>query len=137
MVNQPPWRHQAACQGRNTNYWYPDNTTPTNSPATQLALTICKTCPVITQCLNHAIQHPEYHGIWGGKTEQQRRGMRNTKTGKISHGTNAGYQQHAHWGIPPCQPCRQAHTQYQAARKRIRERAKQRHNLDDDDGGTP
>jgi len=115
-----PWRHLGACYGKDTNYWFPEQT-GANNPATQRALALCGTCPVVAQCLKHAIDEPELHGIWGGTTEQERRGMRRHSTRQIHHGTNAGYQQHAQWGVPQCEPCKTAHAKYQTARRHIRE----------------
>lgn len=120
-----PWRHHAACLNRPTNYWYPD-TPGATTPAAELALSICRSCPVTTECLQYALNKPEYHGIWGATTEQQRRGLRSRRTHQIRHGTNAGYQQHTNWGVPVCDDCRRAHAEYQLARRRIRERAKTR-----------
>lgn len=40
------------------------------------AIAICETCPVIAQCLDFALKNKIDHGIWGGKTENQRRKMR-------------------------------------------------------------
>lgn len=125
-----PWRHRAACRDRDTNYWFPEKR-GANNPATVMAVSICKTkCPVIEQCLKWAMDKPELHGIWGGKTAEERRGMRRQRTSRINHGTHAGYLLHANWGIPYCEPCRKAHTDYTAARRRIRERAKTRHDLE-------
>lgn len=38
------------------------------------ALAICSNCPVRTQCLD--MHMSERYGVWGGKTEQQRKDMR-------------------------------------------------------------
>ena len=43
---------------------------------------ICRLCPVINECLAHALSVPEYFGVWGGTTADERnailrkRGMR-------------------------------------------------------------
>ena len=31
----------------------------------------CRTCPVRTQCLAHALDHRVEFGVWGGMTERQ------------------------------------------------------------------
>jgi WhiB family redox-sensing transcriptional regulator len=36
------------------------------------AKTICNTCPVKQQCLDHALKVPEVYGVWGGMTEEER-----------------------------------------------------------------
>jgi hypothetical protein len=39
------------------------------------AVLICVSCPVQAVCLDYAVQAEPY-GVWGGRTEDQRRGMR-------------------------------------------------------------
>lgn len=130
-----PWRHQAACNGRDTEYWFPpQNRTRTEiTPAAQQAITICTTtCPVQQQCLTWALTKPENHGIWGGLTAEQRRNLRRQTPITIRHGTKSGYEQHLRHGQPACTECRRAHADYTAARRRINQRAKTRHQLDGD-----
>ena len=38
----------------------------------QQALKICRSCPVIQKCLEHALSVPEFFGVWGGMTADQR-----------------------------------------------------------------
>lgn len=35
----------------------------------------CRTCPVRTECLAHALDHRVEFGVWGGMTERQRRAL--------------------------------------------------------------
>lgn len=39
----------------------------------QAAKSICQTCPIIDSCLENALSTGQKEGIWGGKTEQERR----------------------------------------------------------------
>ena len=39
------------------------------------AKAICKGCPVINECLEHAMRTPEYFGVWGGMTADQRNAL--------------------------------------------------------------
>lgn len=123
-----PWRHKAACDGQDTAWWFPDKTGAYN-PATAKAVAICRTCPVQADCLAHAQDKPEYHGIWGGLTPEQRRGLRRRVT--IEHGTRQGYGAHLRYGQPPCAACRRANTEIQAAQRRIRERSKTRNDIEE------
>ena len=43
--------------------------------AAEAAIDMCRKCPVLKQCLEYALRHPEYteYGIWGGTTPPQRR----------------------------------------------------------------
>lgn len=36
------------------------------------AKAVCKGCPVIAKCLNHALTVPEVYGVWGGLTADER-----------------------------------------------------------------
>jgi WhiB family redox-sensing transcriptional regulator len=39
---------------------------------TNLAISICTTCPVKVRCLQYAVDNNEQHGIWGGTTPEHR-----------------------------------------------------------------
>jgi WhiB family redox-sensing transcriptional regulator len=36
------------------------------------AKAICRTCPAIRECLEHALRVREPYGIWGGRSEDER-----------------------------------------------------------------
>ena len=74
MIRNQAWRLRAACAGRSPNLWFPEGGAG-NSKATQEALAICRSCPVRTECAEHALTQPEHHGIWGGITETQRKNL--------------------------------------------------------------
>ena len=40
--------------------------------AQQAAKQVCVGCPVITECLDHALRVRESYGVWGGHTEDER-----------------------------------------------------------------
>jgi WhiB family redox-sensing transcriptional regulator len=42
----------------------------------EAAKAICATCPVQPECLRYAIETRQEYGIWGGTTEDERRGLR-------------------------------------------------------------
>ena len=42
----------------------------------------CATCPVITECLQWALDNKEETGIWGGTNDRERRKIRRGKTTK-------------------------------------------------------
>jgi len=62
------WRADAACSGRNPNVWYPDSRIGLRD-----AMRVCAVCTVKTECLEYALEEGEVHGVWGGKTETERR----------------------------------------------------------------
>lgn len=85
------------------------------------ALAVCRKCEVAEECLAYALLY-EKHGVWGGKSENQRKklrkklGIRLIAPDTIPHGTAAGARAHQRKKETPCAPCRQA----QAVRERER-----------------
>lgn len=73
------WRARAACRGMPTHIFYRHvkggRGTSQAAIAHHQALAICHTCPVTTPCLNHALDHHDEHGIWGGTTPQDRQAL--------------------------------------------------------------
>jgi WhiB family redox-sensing transcriptional regulator len=61
------WVVKAACKGLDPTIFYPQ----TDDEAGE-AKEICAICPVQADCLEHAIEHREKNGVWGGATERER-----------------------------------------------------------------
>ena len=60
------WRLQAACRTGNVhNLFFPDGHTGRYDHQIEQAKTLCRRCPVATQCATGAIRRGEDHGIWG------------------------------------------------------------------------
>jgi len=76
-----PWDEHAACNGHDGDLWFPDiprGPKPDNTPDPWAnARTICNTCPVKDDCLEHALSNDERHGMWGGTTPEERRRILN------------------------------------------------------------
>lgn len=78
-----PWMDQAACRGTFDEAFYatePQSATPAQRRATanlqEQAKRVCRRCPVRAECLAYAIANDERYGVWGGKTEVERNGVR-------------------------------------------------------------
>jgi WhiB family redox-sensing transcriptional regulator len=71
-----PWMKQANCVGADPALFFPERGEP-SSPAKA----ICMACPVRVDCLNYALSINERQGIWGGTSENERRGLRRQWTG--------------------------------------------------------
>jgi hypothetical protein len=69
-ITQPPaWYEQALCPQVDVgDIFYP----PKGGPSAD-AIRICDRCPVENQCLTYALENNERYGVWGGKSERQRR----------------------------------------------------------------
>lgn len=64
------WVHQAVCTQTDPELFWPENSNPRGIKAAQ---EICLTCPVISDCLQYAIDTKQNQGIWGGLTPAGRR----------------------------------------------------------------
>jgi WhiB family transcriptional regulator, redox-sensing transcriptional regulator len=126
-----PWMAEALCRQVGPVIFYaeaPDGLVGKflaawNREANREAKSICAICPVRPECLDHAIDTDERHGIWGGMTPDERRAearqraARPATTARAACGTRWGYKQHQRAGETACEPCRDANA---AASRRLR-----------------
>lgn len=68
------WKADAACKGHDPNLFFPHR-----GEDTTFARSICGGCPVQEECAEHAIDHGERVGIWGGLSERERRRQRRAR----------------------------------------------------------
>jgi len=69
----PDWS-EAACLDADPEIFFPDSRRPVDDEDVQKALALCADCPVQKRCLDFALVN-NTDGIWGGTTEEQRKGM--------------------------------------------------------------
>lgn len=67
----PPWVADAVCPLYNPDTWFPAKGRE-DLHTRKIAKKICRGCPVVGECLDHAILQDERHGIWGGLTRNER-----------------------------------------------------------------
>lgn len=77
------WVTHAACAHTNPNTFFPEIGRPNTE-----AKHICQQCPVRPDCLEHALTHHEWYGIWGGLSDTERRKLRRAS---MSRGNDADY----------------------------------------------
>ena len=65
------WKAQGACAGLDPELFYPKR-----GEDTATAKAICRGCDVREACLEYALATIEMHGIWGAKSERERRAIR-------------------------------------------------------------
>lgn len=66
------WADRGLCNTHpNPQLWFPER-----GASTTEAKAICRACPVQTDCLTYALTNAERFGIWGGKSERERRRLR-------------------------------------------------------------
>lgn len=125
LLQQPAWMADAACNGVDTDLFYPDKGDWQTSEA---AKAVCQTCPVQQECLDYADTPPvEIHGVWGGlssKERQTRRANQHRHT-EAECGTVAGHRQHIRRDETPCGDCSERNRRYE------RDQASARRRLDD------
>lgn len=64
------WRERAVCAQIDPDLWFPEK-----GGNTRDAKKLCLTCTVRAQCLDFAMEHEERYGVWGGRSERERRRM--------------------------------------------------------------
>ena len=65
-----PWHARGACRSADVRIFFP-RANEDAAPAREY----CDTCPVAVECLSHALETRQRHGVWGGTTPKQRRRM--------------------------------------------------------------
>lgn len=67
------WQSMASCLGYPPEMFFPKEECRGGRFAReQQAKRICRTCPVVAECRQHALSLPETHGIWGAMTARER-----------------------------------------------------------------
>ena len=66
--NVPSWFSDAVCAQVGGDAWFPEL-----GGDPRPAQRICRTCPVIDECLDYALKNNFRHGVYGGLTGTQRR----------------------------------------------------------------
>ena len=71
------WFKDAACRGTDPGLFFPDGTTtPYAQKKIFEAKQVCIQCKCISECLLYAIKTNQNSGIWGGRSETERRQIR-------------------------------------------------------------
>src|SRR6476469_6827596 len=63
------WAREANCAGQDPESLF------VRGKAQHAAKAVCKTCPVLAQCLAEALDSRTDSGVWGGMTERERRAL--------------------------------------------------------------
>lgn len=67
------WEDAAACAQADPALFFPEDG---HADQAGEAKSVCRSCPVRAECLNHALTSGEEFGIWGGTTERERHRMK-------------------------------------------------------------
>lgn len=70
------WQAKASCRGPHAVVFFPPSRPERKDERgarERAAKEICRSCPVLENCLEYAIRIREAHGIWGGLNETERK----------------------------------------------------------------
>lgn len=70
------WDLQAACRTEDPELFWPVGTSGPALLQIAEAKTVCRRCPVVSECLTWALESGQDAGVWGGHTEDERRALR-------------------------------------------------------------
>ena len=73
------WRQQAACLDDDPELFFPVGTTGPALEQVERAKSVCRSCTVIDQCLEWALESNQDAGVWGGMSEDERRTLRRSR----------------------------------------------------------
>ena len=67
------WQLRGNCSGHPLEVFFPDDDSRSSLRRREdAAKRICRQCPVVNECRDHALRTPEHHGIWGAMTARER-----------------------------------------------------------------
>ncbi len=78
------WRDLAACRDEDPELFFPIGHTGPAVMQAEQAKAVCRRCPVQWECLNWALENGEDDGVWGGKTDKERRRLKKRQYQKPS-----------------------------------------------------
>lgn len=70
-MRHPSTYEERACKGMDSDFFYPTRGKSVAGPRE-----VCARCPVQEECLLYALVNAEKYGIWGGRSERERRRIR-------------------------------------------------------------
>lgn len=85
-VTEFDWMAQGSCNGRPLDWWFDASTE-------QMALRICATCPVRTDCFEYAVNDTDINvGVFGGSTGRTRNDERRRRGIRVPHRYEGAYR---------------------------------------------
>jgi WhiB family redox-sensing transcriptional regulator len=70
------WQPRGACRNVEPDLFFPLSAAQASADRIAAAKAVCAGCPVRRECLSFALSTRQEHGIWGGRTEQERARLR-------------------------------------------------------------
>ncbi|MEN3263661.1 WhiB family transcriptional regulator [Pseudonocardia sp.] len=76
------WLYQAACRTEEPELFFPIGTTGPALGQIAEAKSVCRGCPVVSECLSWALESGQNSGVWGGMSEDERRRLQQDASGR-------------------------------------------------------
>lgn len=86
MFDQPTdknWPQRGHCRYHDPELFFPIGEGLAFRPQIAEAKSVCRPCPVASECLAWALQSGQDAGIWGGMTEDERRNLKRRETRRL------------------------------------------------------
>ena len=113
--NLPRFTEPALCAETDPDVWFPEK-----GGSAVLAKATCRACPAQNECLAYALKHDIRFGVWGGKSQKERKKLRPGTTGRPAQrppcGTERGAAAHRRRLEKACDRCRIGERDARAAR---------------------
>jgi WhiB family redox-sensing transcriptional regulator len=76
------WQLEGSCRRENPDvFFHPAGERgPSRIKRDSAAKAVCRSCPVLATCRDHALKVREPYGVWGGMTEHEREVLPNAST---------------------------------------------------------
>lgn len=74
------WRFEAACLEQDPELFFPIGDAGPAVDQIERAKAICRTCPVMQECLSWALESGQDFGVWGGMSEAERLQLRRRRS---------------------------------------------------------
>lgn len=72
LMQEWSWQFQGECKDYPIEMFFPDGRGRHLQRLEDAAKRICRKCPVLASCRDHALRAPEAYGIWGALTSRER-----------------------------------------------------------------
>lgn len=74
-----PWADQALCAEVGFDLFFPEGPAMAYTKTAEQAKSVCASCAVRPECLEHALTTDERYGIWGGMDPSERARLRRSR----------------------------------------------------------
>jgi WhiB family redox-sensing transcriptional regulator len=84
-VTTMDWRHRAICRDEDPELFFPVGTSGPALLQIAEAKSVCRRCPVVSECLTWALESGQDAGVWGGMSEDERRALKRRSARTRAH----------------------------------------------------